>query len=98
MLRYTQYCTRNGLNPQWQNVYNTVNVFILPGQGQDELTNQEFRAAQFLDDLSEVRVTNHLKINETLSFDQIVFVSAIHEGAAVYNNQNCKTTAFKRDN
>ena len=84
MMRYSEFCQKTGVTPQWSNVYNTVNV---------EITNEEFgsvttkdvETAKYLDMLENVKVTNAMNINETHSFDKIMIAGGVAVETAVNN-------------
>ena len=74
--RYSQYCQKTGTNPQWSNVYNRVNV-TLSNEEFGEISTKEVQIANYLDMLSEVKISSHFYINEHHSFDQIIDKSNI---------------------
>ena len=66
-MRYSDYCVKIGQTPQWSNVYTNVEVTITnPEFG--EITQREVELAKYLDMLETVQVTDHLNIDNQLSF------------------------------
>ena len=71
ILRYTEYSQKVGATPQWSNVYNSVNV-TLTNTEFDSVSTKEVEVAKYLDMVETVKVTNHLNIDDHLSFEQII--------------------------
>ena len=92
MKRYTEYCQQTGTEPQWSNVYNTVNVTITNSEF-GEISSKDVEVAKFLDMLENVKVTNHLNINDSFSFEHIMVAGQIGVESAI-NNQESKTPLY----
>ena len=71
MLRYSDYCQKVGLAPQWANVYNSVHV-TLQNTEFGEISKREVDLANYLDMVSTVQVHTYKNINDHLSFSDIV--------------------------
>ena len=64
-------CTQTGIEPEWSNVYNTVNVTI-NNEEFGQISTKEVDVAKYLDMLHKVRVTDYTRINETHRFEQVI--------------------------
>ena len=89
MLRYSDYCRKTGLSPQWANVYNSVDV-TLSNTEFGEISKREIELAKYLDMVSTVQVHGYLTIKENMSFDKIIDAGRIGVKSSV-NNQESKT-------
>ena len=56
-----------------------------------EISTKDLEVAQYLDMLEKVKVTNHLNINESFSFEHIMLAGQIGVESAI-NNQSIKTS------
>ena len=92
MLRYSEFCQKTGATPQWSNVYNTVNVEITNHEF-GQVTTKDVETAKYLDMLENVKVTNHVYINETHSFAKIMEAGGVAVESAI-NNQDSKTPLY----
>ena len=92
MKRYTEHCQKSGCYPHWSNVYNTVNVSIVNHEF-GEISTKDVEVAQYLDMLEKVKVTNHLNINDSFSFEHIMGAGKIAVESTV-NNQSSKTPLY----
>ena len=89
MLRYTNYCQKAGLAPQWSNVYNSVHV-TLENAEFGEISKREVELAQYLDMVSTVQVHGKNTIDDHMSFEQVMVAGNIGVQSSV-NNQDAKT-------
>ena len=96
MLRYSDYCQKVGLAPQWANVYNSVHV-TLENTEFGEISKREVELAKYLDMVSSVQVHGFLTINDHYSFDAIVDAGRIGVASA-QNNQTSKTPLHLENN
>ena len=90
-MRYSDYCTKVGQKPQWQNVYNTVDITITNPYTEGQVTTREVELAKYLDMMQSVQVTDYTNIDRQLSFEQIVQIGELDVSSAV-NDQNIKTS------
>ena len=81
-----------GHQPQWSNVYNKVSVTICNHEF-GEVSTKEVEAANYLDMVHGIRVTNHHHINEHLSMEHIIEKGNIGVESS-YNNQSAGTKMF----
>ena len=66
MLRFTEYCTKVNMIPQWSNVYNRVSV-SLHNKEFSGVTEKEVKVANYLDTISKIDID--LDVNDILSLD-----------------------------
>lgn len=90
IFRYTNYCNKVNLNPQWFNVYNTVRVTI----NNDEfgaISTKDVEVAKYLDLVSQVKL---FKQYEQFDLHTVIESAKIdHDIDLVRNNQK-ETTAL----
>ena len=67
MQRYTDYCQKVNMVPQWQNVYNRVSV-RLESKEFGGVTTKELSAGNFLDKVASARLTD---VDENLPFERV---------------------------
>ena len=91
LMRYSDYCTKVGQKPQWQNVYNTVDITITNPYTEGQVTTREVELAKYLDMMQSVQVTDYTNIDRQLSFEQIVQIAELEVSSAM-NDQNVKTS------
>ena len=96
MLRYSEYCQKVGLTPQWANGYNSVHV-TLENTEFGEISKREVELAKYLDMVSTVQVHGYQNINDHYSFDAIVEAGRIGVQSA-QNNQVSKTPLALENN
>ena len=90
--RYSLYCQKAGLAPQWSNVYNRVNVTLTNSEF-GEVGTKEVEIANYLDMVSRVKIHSWPNIDEHRSFEQIAAAGGIEVQSAV-NHQEIKTDLF----
>lgn len=90
--RYTEYCQRVNLVPEWSNVYNRVTVRLHNAEV-DGVTAKELNAGHYLD-MVEKNSDLNVDVEEVLSFEHIVEVSRIDVRRTV-NDQTSPTSLYK---
>ena len=84
MKRYADFSTKVGHQPQWNNVYNKVEV-TLANHEFDDVSEREVEVANYLNMLENVHVTTAEYIDDSLSFEKIMEKGRINVESS-YNN------------
>lgn len=88
--RYSEYCQKTNMSPEWSNVYNRVSV-TLANKEFGGVTRKEIAAGSFLNMVS--KVTLNQDVEDVLRFEQVVEVARI-ETLSKMNNQAKSTSLF----
>ena len=76
MTRYSDYCHKINMQPQWSNVYNRVSV-TLHNSEFDGVTTKEVDAGKYLNMVSTVNIRESAAEDDVLKFEEIVQMGQI---------------------
>ena len=93
--RYSAYCQKINMNPEWSNVYNRVSVTLHSAEFQG-ITQKEVNAGKYLNMVSEVNIRGNAADDDIMTFDEIVAIGKIEE-PAIINNQDEPTSLYVKD-